>query len=220
MLDYGCGAGQIVELARDKGIDCVGCDVFYEAAHAPAAIAPEKFGRTIFKMEDDRIPFADESFDLITNNQVLEHVPDLGVVIAEMARVLKPSGRLLCLFPDKGVWREGHCGVPFLHWFPKGSALRIHYAHLARLAGLGHHKENKRPRQWASDFCQWLDDWTYYREYPQIVATFERHLSDFNHLEVDWFHTRFGHANWPAWLCRFIARKWGHMTIEARKPSA
>ena len=35
---------------------------------------------------------------------------------SKIHRVLKPGGTLLSLSPDKSVWHEGHCGVPFLHW--------------------------------------------------------------------------------------------------------
>lgn len=220
MLDYGCGNGTIVDLARSKGLDAVGCDVFYEGGDTSSAVSSEKIGETIFRMEGDRIPFPDETFDLITNNQVLEHVPDLEVVVAELSRVLKPGGTVLCLFPDKGVWREGHCGVPFLHWFPKGSSFRVNYAHFARLLGIGYHKGNKAPRQWACEFCQWLDDWTHYRWYPEVAATFERHLSGPEHLEADWFKARYGRGNWPAEVRRLIARKWGHLTFAATKPTS
>jgi SAM-dependent methyltransferase len=110
VLDYGCGAGLIVKLLRKRGLDAVGCDIFFEGGDRLSEIATEELGVTIFRMEGDKIPFRDSSFDFVINNQVLEHVVDLNAVVAEMARVLKPGGTVLSLFPDSGVWREGHCG--------------------------------------------------------------------------------------------------------------
>lgn len=46
-----------------------------------------------------RLPFADASFDTVLSTEVLEHVLSPGEVLAEMARVLKPEGRLLISVP-------------------------------------------------------------------------------------------------------------------------
>lgn len=45
------------------------------------------------------IPVADGRFDRVLFNQVMEHVPDPAAVLAELFRVLKPGGRLLCTAP-------------------------------------------------------------------------------------------------------------------------
>jgi len=79
-------------------------------------------------MDGDRTPFVTGSFDLVINNQVLEHVTDLDVVVHEIARVLKPGGSCLSLFPDKGVWREGH----WRHSVPALVSKENHAPHLLR----------------------------------------------------------------------------------------
>jgi ubiquinone/menaquinone biosynthesis C-methylase UbiE len=43
----------------------------------------------------ERLPFADESFDLVVGHAVLHHIPDLAGAFAEFARVLAPGGTLL-----------------------------------------------------------------------------------------------------------------------------
>ncbi len=43
----------------------------------------------------ERLPFADESFDLVLGHAVLHHIPDLPRAFAEFARVLAPGGTLL-----------------------------------------------------------------------------------------------------------------------------
>jgi SAM-dependent methyltransferase len=42
--------------------------------------------------EAERLPFADESFDLVFGHAVLHHIPDLGRAFAEFRRVLRPGG--------------------------------------------------------------------------------------------------------------------------------
>ncbi len=143
VLDYGCGAGEIVKELKKAGINAFGCDVFYDGGYPAKDNRPDLLGGVVKEMENSIIPFDNNYFDFVINNQVMEHVEDMDVVLSEINRVLKPGGVVLSLFPDKGVWREGHSGVPFLHWFPKGSRAAIYYAATFRFFGLGHHKQIK-----------------------------------------------------------------------------
>jgi SAM-dependent methyltransferase len=216
-FDYGCGAGEIVGLMRNADLEAVGCEAFYEGGDYSPMI-PQDLRPFIFRMDGDRTPFVTGSFDLVINNQVLEHVTDLDVVVHEIARVLKPGGSCLSLFPDKGVWREGHCGIPFLHWFPKKTTPRIYYALALRSLGLGYNKGSKTPIQWSRDFCQWLDDWCYYRSYDEIAKTFARHLSAPSHIEPEWIEARSSKARFaPPWVRKLVANKMAGMVFVARK---
>jgi SAM-dependent methyltransferase len=218
VLDYGCGAGQIVGLMRAAALDAVGCETFYEGGDYSPNV-PENLRPYIFRMQEDRTPFDDARFDLVINNQVLEHVTDLDVVVKEISRVLRPGGVCLSLFPDDRVWREGHCGIPFLHWFPKKTTLRIYYAFALRSLGLGYHKGHKSPMQWSRDFCRWLDDWCYYRPYREISATFTKHLSAPSHIEAEWLVARRAQTRFvPARLRQLVAHKMAGMVFVARKP--
>jgi len=51
------------------------------------------------KVDACHLPFPDSSFDLIVQFHVLEHIPDDGLAIREMARVLKPGGMCLVQVP-------------------------------------------------------------------------------------------------------------------------
>src|SRR5271166_5045633 len=55
-------------------------------------------------------------FDMVISNQVFEYIPDPTRILPEIARVLKPGGQFLALFPFREIWYEGHLGLYFAHW--------------------------------------------------------------------------------------------------------
>ncbi len=178
ILDYGCGAGGLVAAGRAAGLDILGADVFYAGSAARAqAEAAGLLGIAIREMPDGRTPFTDAAFDLVVNNQVMEHVADLDAVVAEIARILKPGGIVLSLFPSRDVFREGHIGIPFAHWFARDSKLRFYYTWVLRRLGLGTWKEQAPTcRQWAIDKLRWIDTYTYYRRRREIFRAFGSHF--------------------------------------------
>lgn len=110
----------------------------------------------------------------------MEHIEDLDNALSEIHRVLKPNGKVLNLFPERCIWREGHCGIPFLHWFPKGTQFRIYFALVLRTFGCGYHTKGKGRLQWSKDFCLWLDKWTWYRSYDEISQEYAKYFIDKN----------------------------------------
>jgi SAM-dependent methyltransferase len=185
ILDYGCGAGDLVFAGRAAGLDLWGADVFY--AGSTTKPPDSEFIREI---KNGRIPFPDAEFDLVTNNQVMEHVEDLDAVLAEIARVLKRGGSVLSVFPSRDVWREGHIGIPFSHRFRKDSKLRFYYTWGLRLLGAGTWKEQApTARRWAIDKLGWIDTWTRYRSRAEIFRTYDRYFhNDF--CEPDYIRYR------------------------------
>jgi SAM-dependent methyltransferase len=94
LLDVGCGTLPYRSLFA---VDTyVGLDIDSEASRQ-RGIADRLYDGNAF-------PFADGSFDSILCNQVLEHVFNPDEFLAEIARVLKPGGRLLLTAPF--VWDE------------------------------------------------------------------------------------------------------------------
>lgn len=59
-------------------------------------------GRAMFEVDLTSIPFPDDSFDVILSSHVLEHIPDDRAAMAELRRVLKPSGWALLDVPISG----------------------------------------------------------------------------------------------------------------------
>jgi SAM-dependent methyltransferase len=219
VLDYGCGAGEIVGAMCRGGLDAYGCETFYDGGDLSSALASDVRDR-ILRMQGDRIPFPDASFDLVVTNMVLEHVADLNVSVAEINRVLKPGARCLALFPHREVWREGHCNIPFLHRFSKGSAIRVYYAAALRSLGAGAWKNDHTPMVWSRNFCKWLDDWCHYRSYKEISATFNRHISPMRHIEADWIVKRkAAFSRLPRSLRELITWKMAGLVFVVQKPS-
>jgi SAM-dependent methyltransferase len=191
ILDFGCGAGRLVQAGLDAGLRMGGADVYYGGSRTRAeAEQSGLLGTVIREIHDGRIGYADAAFDLVVNNQVMEHVEDLDAVLAEIHRVLKPGGTLLSIFPSRDVFREAHIGIPFAHRLPRGSRLRFLYTWALRSLGLGTWKQEAPTcRQWALDKLAWIDTYTHYRSRHELFASFQRYFS--NELrESDYIHFR------------------------------
>jgi len=170
----------------------VGVEAFYGGSNAKEIAASQRLlDVSVFSLSKDfRIPFPDGTFDLVVSNQVMEHVNDLNFTLSEISRVLKPSGKLLTLFPTIDVIREGHCGIPFAHWFAKNSKWRYPYMRLMRGLGLGYFKKDKSQRQWVLNFMDWLDMYTVYRSYTDIRQLFIKNKFVIGHCEDDYINYR------------------------------
>jgi SAM-dependent methyltransferase len=79
------------------------------------------------------LPFADQAFDLVVSNHVIEHVGDLerqADHVREIVRVLRPGGYLYLATPNRFAPVEPHFKLPLLSWLPDGS--RSAYVRIAR----------------------------------------------------------------------------------------
>lgn len=89
LLDLACGGGLLAPHVPE-GYEHVGVDVTESALRQarPTGIVP-------IRADVHRLPLADASADVVVAGEVFEHVEDLGGVIAEIARVLRPGGTLV-----------------------------------------------------------------------------------------------------------------------------
>jgi len=110
ILDFGCGNGDLVVAYRHLGFDAYGCDLQFK--EGPNALSLEVEERIRMIEEPYRLPFANDSFDLVVSDQVFEHVRDFDCSFAEIHRVLKPSGLCLHTFPSRYSLIEPHVQVP------------------------------------------------------------------------------------------------------------
>lgn len=230
ILDYGCGKGDIVVLARERGIDAFGVEKFYGGSDIRDDVAAAGLlGDAVRELGDDgRIPFPDAGFDAVVSNQVFEHVEDLEPVLAEIVRVLKPGGRLLCSFPSRGIVREVHCGVPVVHWLPKATRARYYWLLAFRVLGFGTHKHGKSRRAWAADFAAWLRKYTFYRTRRQFARMLAPGFAQPDWLESDYVAFRLALQRYEtlsslarsavgAPFSQFFCRVYGGLVLSARK---
>jgi len=108
VLDVGCGAGGAVRAlaARFPGLAAaVGIDVSETMiAEARARTAADSHAVEFLIADGHRLPFPDESFDAAFSLRVFEIIGDPRHALAEMARVLRPGGRLVVNGPDVDSW--------------------------------------------------------------------------------------------------------------------
>ena len=90
LLDAGCGGGLLAPHVP-PGYRHVGADLSETALQTA-----REHGVEAVKADVADLPFEDASFDVVVAGEILEHVPDLGAVVAEAARVLKPGGLFVC----------------------------------------------------------------------------------------------------------------------------
>jgi len=91
-LDVGCGEGRFCRALKAHGVDVVGIDP--TPALLAAARRRDRNGAYL-EGRAERLPFGDETFDLVVSYLSLIDIPDIESAIPEMARVLKPGGALL-----------------------------------------------------------------------------------------------------------------------------
>ena len=99
VLDLGCGAGTdtliAAQMVGPKG-HVTGIDMTPEML-AKARSAAEEMGLANVELvegEAEKLPFEDETFDVVISNGVIDLVPDKDAVFSEIFRVLKPGGRI------------------------------------------------------------------------------------------------------------------------------
>ncbi len=149
-VDIGCGSGEIA---------------FHLAAHLGlmTGVDPEPWTRwDTFRAQrpnlrylsesGERLPLPDNSVDLVVCNQVYEHVPHPRQLISEIHRIMKPGGHCYFAGPNLLFPIEPHVFWPFVHWLPRGFAVK-----LMRLCGSkgildAYSTDYWRLRQWLGAF--------------------------------------------------------------------
>lgn len=171
ILDFGCGKGDVVKQGLAMGLDIYGAETFFKD-NDRIAVQNSSLKEKIHPIEENKIDCADNKFDVIISNQVIEHIDNLPEMVAELDRVSKSNSEIFAIFPTKNIWLEGHVGLPFAHRLTKRSKSQYWYLLLARKLGLGFYKENKSHQDWAKRAASKLNDYCYYRSREQIIEIF------------------------------------------------
>ncbi len=102
VLDLACGTGDFCELARARGARVVGVDFAIQMLrHGRARDADYES----VQGDGEWLPFRTASVDVVTCGFALRNFVELEAVLAEVARVLRPGGRVALLDVDRPGWR-------------------------------------------------------------------------------------------------------------------
>lgn len=118
ILDFGCGEGGIVYQLRAQGLKAFGVDIVkdYEnvqkRCEGEGLVTREENAFRLIDSGNYKIPFDDDTFDVIISDQVFEHVQNYPEALAEINRVLKPGGSSLHIIPSRYRPIEGHLFIP------------------------------------------------------------------------------------------------------------
>ena len=100
LLDLACGSGHGTGLLAERlpGVVCLGVDIDADAI----SLAKGRYGRasTTF-VRADGMTFEDaDGFDTIVSLETIEHLADPGAFVERIARMLRPSGRIIASVPS------------------------------------------------------------------------------------------------------------------------
>ena len=129
VVDIACGTGDLCRDLRTANLRPVGVDF------AHRMLANARTGAPLVQADAQRLPFPDASFDGATSGFALRNFTSLHDFFAELARVVRPLGRVALLDvaqPSQPLLRRGHA-VYFEHVVPRigaalsGNAAAYHY---------------------------------------------------------------------------------------------
>jgi len=94
-LDIGAGHGQLISLMRSKfDVHSSACD------YTDSLMRLSDVRVNIADLSNENLPYPDESFDLVTCTEVIEHLEHYRSTLREIHRVLRPDGTLVITTPN------------------------------------------------------------------------------------------------------------------------
>lgn len=111
VLDIGSGSClSLLELRR------LGVEPFGVEADPNVAVIAQRYGLKVHIGSIHNNPFPGQVFDLITLNQVIEHVPDPVALLQVVRDRLAPDGRIALSFPNVSSWQRRLFGSRWINW--------------------------------------------------------------------------------------------------------
>jgi SAM-dependent methyltransferase len=121
VLEDGCGVGMYIEHLRPHAGRVFGIEYDFDRA-----VDASQRSDLIANCAGEKLPFPDDSFDVILSHEVIEHVADDYQAVREMVRVLRPAGRITLFCPNRGYPFETH-GIYWRGKYNFGNKLFVNY---------------------------------------------------------------------------------------------
>jgi SAM-dependent methyltransferase len=131
LLDIGCGGGAFLKEAALSGCRATGVDYNLEMVHVARDLNRDGLLERrldILQAEANRLPFAEGVFSCASMHGVLGFLPDPVTALAEMRRVLRPSGRVMIANFDPEIKGTPACPEPMAsraHFYDDDALLRL-----------------------------------------------------------------------------------------------
>jgi 2-polyprenyl-3-methyl-5-hydroxy-6-metoxy-1,4-benzoquinol methylase len=130
-LELGCHNARFAVMLAERGFDVTGVDVY-----DPSLKGQNTWDYKQHNLNSFPYPFTDNSFDIISGLEIIEHIIDTDRFLSEAHRILKPNGALLLTTPNINMLRN-RFRVP-LGKYPYGLEYRndIHHVRLYNVSAL------------------------------------------------------------------------------------
>jgi SAM-dependent methyltransferase len=124
-------------------------------------------------------PYEDGFFDVVLSNQVLEHVADHDLFLAETWRTLREGAFSVHLFPLKHYLYEGHLNLPLVHRIADHSLLKSYIRTMSRL-GFGKYRSHARGEgvsleEYVERHADYMHHFTNYLSGAELLRLAKRH---------------------------------------------
>jgi len=120
ILDVGCGTGGTTSDLKRFGA-VYGIDFSFSALQFSA-----KRGLQVLKGAVNKLPFLDETFDMITMFDALEHIEDHLLVVKELSRILKKTGIIFITVPAyQFLWSQHDVAVSHFRRYNSKSISKV-----------------------------------------------------------------------------------------------
>jgi SAM-dependent methyltransferase len=170
ILDNGCGLGTWLQAFGAYSQHRFGLEIEFDRAQQAQARADG-----IVLAVGEKLPFANNSFDVVFSNEVIEHVQDDKLAVAEMVRVAQHGGRILIFCPNRWYPVEQH-GIYWRGQYKFGNIPLVNYLPDKLRQRLAPHVRAYS----ASDLRQ------LYSDLPVNVIHYRRIYGGYDNIEARW----------------------------------
>ncbi len=185
-LDLGCGDGHFASLAFETPPE-IGLDPWLGPVKEAAQ---QQVYKMVVAGQGASLPFPEEFFSSAISNSVLEHIPEVTAVLADLHRVLKRGASFIFCVPNQRFTETLSMGIFFdnLGFGSLGDRYRRFFNRISR----HHHCDS--PELWK-------------RRLEEVGFRIEKHWNYFSPASLrvlEWGH----YFGLPSWVCRKLFGRW------------